>query len=52
MVQVGNEINTQMLGPPTPRAAPIDWARNAKILNAGIRAVREARDAEGESAHE
>lgn len=47
MVQVGNEINPEMLMPQAepkgqdhPR--PIDWARNAKIINAGIRAVREA----------
>jgi arabinogalactan endo-1,4-beta-galactosidase len=43
MVQVGNEINTQMLRPAETRGEPIDWARNAKILNAGIRAVRETR---------
>ena len=45
MVQVGNEINTQMLRPADTKGLPIDWARNAKILNAGIRAVREARAA-------
>lgn len=49
MVQVGNEINTQMLRPADTKGTPIDWARNAKILDAGIRAVREARDAKGES---
>lgn len=43
MVQVGNEINTQMLRPADTKGEPIDWARNAKILNAGIRAVREVR---------
>ena len=42
MVQVGNEINTQMLRPAETKGVPIDWARNAKILNAGMRAVREA----------
>jgi arabinogalactan endo-1,4-beta-galactosidase len=42
MVQVGNEINTQMLRPADTTGLPIDWQRNAKILNAGIRAVREA----------
>jgi len=47
MVQVGNEINTQMLRPADTKGLPIDWARNAKILNAGIRAVREARAADG-----
>jgi len=49
MVQVGNEINTQMLRPNETKGLPIDWARNAKILNAGIRAVREARAADGSS---
>ena len=49
MVQVGNEINTQMLRPADTKGVPIDWARNAKILNAGIRAVREARAADGAS---
>jgi arabinogalactan endo-1,4-beta-galactosidase len=38
MVQVGNEINTQMLRPADTKGAPIDWTRNARILNAGIRA--------------
>lgn len=47
MVQVGNEINTQMLRPTDTKGLPIDWARNAKILNAGIRAVREARASDG-----
>jgi len=49
MVQVGNEINTQMLRPARTKGEPIDWARNAKILNAGVRAVREAHDASGRS---
>lgn len=49
MVQVGNEINTQMLRAADTKGTPIDWARNAKILNAGIRAVREARGADGSS---
>jgi arabinogalactan endo-1,4-beta-galactosidase len=49
MVQVGNETNTQMLRPADTKGEPIDWARNAKILNAGIRAVREARAADGSS---
>ena len=47
MVQVGNEINTQMLRPAESTGIPIDWQRNAKILNAGIRAVREATAADG-----
>ena len=49
MVQVGNEINTQMLRPADTKGLPIDWVRNAKILNAGIRAVREAKAADGKS---
>ena len=49
MVQVGNEINTQMLRPADTKGLPIDWARNAKILNAGIRAVRESRAPDGAS---
>ncbi len=49
MVQVGNEINTQMLRAADTKGEPIDWARNARILNAGIRAVREARAAGGAS---
>lgn len=49
MVQVGNEINTQMLRPAETKGEPIDWTRNAKILNAGVRAVREARAADGSS---
>jgi arabinogalactan endo-1,4-beta-galactosidase len=49
MVQVGNEINTQMLRAAETPGTPIDWARNARILNAGIRAVREARGKDGSS---
>jgi len=49
MVQVGNEINTQMLRPADTKGAPIDWTRNARILNAGIRAVREAHASDGSS---
>ena len=49
MVQVGNETNTAMLRPADTKGVPIDWARNAKILNAGIRAVREAKAADGSS---
>jgi arabinogalactan endo-1,4-beta-galactosidase len=41
MVQVGNETNPELLGGKVP-GQPINWARNAKLLNAGIRAVREA----------
>ncbi|MEP6940483.1 MAG: arabinogalactan endo-1,4-beta-galactosidase [Rudaea sp.] len=43
LVQVGNETNVEMLGRKKPaKNAPIDWTRNARLLNAGIRAVREA----------
>ena len=49
MVQVGNEINTQMLRAADTTGKPIDWTRNAKILNAGVRAVREAHAADGSS---
>jgi len=43
LVQVGNETNVELLGRKAPpKNAPIDWARNARLFNAGIRAVREA----------
>src|SRR5262249_59076804 len=42
MVQVGNEINQEILEPEGTKPHPIDWARNARLLNAGIRAVRDA----------
>jgi arabinogalactan endo-1,4-beta-galactosidase len=40
MVQVGNEINPELLG--GHEGQPIDWARNARLINAGIEAVKEA----------
>lgn len=40
MVQVGNETNGEVMMPAATKA-PIDWARNAKLLNAGIKAVRD-----------
>ena len=40
MVQVGNETNPELMG--GAKARPIDWTRNALLLNAGIRAVRDA----------
>lgn len=43
MVQVGNETNPELLG--GKENVPINWARNATLLNAGIRAVHEAGDA-------
>jgi arabinogalactan endo-1,4-beta-galactosidase len=39
LVQVGNEINPALLGGPKKQ---IDWARNAALINAGLKAVREA----------
>jgi arabinogalactan endo-1,4-beta-galactosidase len=40
-VQVGNETNVEVMMP-TDAKAPINWARNAKLLNAGIKAVHDA----------
>lgn len=40
MVQVGNEINSEMLMP-SPSSEPVRWTRDAKIINAGIKAVRD-----------
>lgn len=51
-VQVGNETNPEMLRDARPGEKPerpIDWARNARLLNAGIAAVREAAKAHGRS---
>jgi len=43
LVQVGNEINPELL---QGEKKPIDWTRNARLIDAGIAAVREvARDA-------
>lgn len=41
-VQVGNEINTEMMldYEVGEQGAPINWPRNAALINAGIRAVR------------
>jgi arabinogalactan endo-1,4-beta-galactosidase len=40
MVQVGNETNPELLG--GKENVPINWQRNARLLNAGIEAVEEA----------
>jgi arabinogalactan endo-1,4-beta-galactosidase len=40
-VQVGNETNGEVMMPAATKA-PINWSRNAKLLNAGIKAVRDA----------
>lgn len=41
-VQVGNEINSEMLMAGEADGKPINWPRNAALINAGIRAVRES----------
>ncbi|MFN8371355.1 MAG: glycosyl hydrolase 53 family protein [Anaerolineae bacterium] len=41
-VQVGNEINTEILMPGPYDNQPINWQRNARLINAGINAVRAA----------
>ncbi|PJF22298.1 MAG: arabinogalactan endo-1,4-beta-galactosidase [Phototrophicales bacterium] len=41
MVQVGNEINTEILRPPDTPGYPIDWERNIVLLNHAIQAVRD-----------
>ena len=40
MVQVGNETNSEMAG--SKKGELINWVRNAKLFNAGIKAVRDA----------
>ena len=42
MVQVGNEINSEILQPEGKAKPIIDWKRNVFLLNKGIAAVREA----------
>jgi arabinogalactan endo-1,4-beta-galactosidase len=42
LVQVGNEINTEILRPEGASGYPINWERNAFLLNQAIRAVRDA----------
>ncbi len=42
LVQVGNETNGEILSTLDRAKQPIHWARNAKLFNAGIRAVRDA----------
>ncbi|WP_343685624.1 arabinogalactan endo-1,4-beta-galactosidase [Asticcacaulis sp.] len=45
-VQVGNETNGEMMGSVTWKQGdpvkPINWERNARLFNAGIRAVKDA----------
>ena len=42
MVQVGNETNGEILSTLEAAKNPINWARNAKLFNAGIMGVRDA----------
>lgn len=42
IVQIGNEINSQMLMPFGSQGAKIEWNRNKEILLNGIQAVRDA----------
>jgi len=42
MVQPGNEINHRILDQARWKAGAIDWKRNALLLNAAIRAIRDA----------
>jgi beta-galactosidase len=42
MVQVGNETNGAILSTLEKAKEPIEWGRNAKLFNAGIKAVRDA----------
>lgn len=42
LVQVGNEINIDILQAPGSDSGGINWARNAALLNRGIAAVRDA----------
>jgi arabinogalactan endo-1,4-beta-galactosidase len=42
IVQVGNEINSEILRGEDESGYPINWERNARLINAGIRAVRDA----------
>src|SRR5690606_32611420 len=41
-VQVGNEINTELMMRGHADGAPINWPRMASLINAGLAAVREA----------
>jgi arabinogalactan endo-1,4-beta-galactosidase len=43
LVQVGNEINSEILMPaPWTKGQTINWERNARLINAAIKAVRDA----------
>lgn len=45
IVQVGNEINSEILRAEGTSGTPINWERNAALINQGIRAVRDAGEA-------
>jgi arabinogalactan endo-1,4-beta-galactosidase len=49
MVQVGNEINTEVMRPEDTPGYPINWERNVALINQGIKAVRDASDASGKT---
>ncbi len=49
IVQVGNEINTEILRPEGTSGYPIDWDRNAFLINRAIQAVRDAGAAASEA---
>ncbi len=42
IVQVGNEVNSEILRGENEAGYPIHWDRNARLINAGIQAVRAA----------
>lgn len=42
IVQVGNEINSEVLRAENSSGYPIDWERNAALINSGIQGVRDA----------
>ena len=42
IVQVGNEINSEVLQPTAQPKYTINWTRNAQLINRGIQGVREA----------
>jgi len=42
MVQVGNEINAEILQDPSRSYRNINWTRNAALINRGLQAVRQA----------
>lgn len=46
-VQVGNEINTEIMRPADTPGDPIDWPRNIRLINAGLAGVKRAREQTG-----